>query len=722
MATRTISTKLVLEGENEYKASIKAVNGELRELESELKLVESNFKGNANSLDALTAKGNVLQRMYDEQNEKLSVYAERLEMAKDAQKNAADRSDELVDSIRAQKEVITEYEKALQGSTDGTIELRDANGNLIRSVENGAEEVGKLKTELKEMETALDRSEEEQQKASNTVRDYQTNVNNATVKLNDFDNEVKQNDRYMEEAKSSTDKCATSIDKYGKQAKQAAKETDDLSTKGGLLSKIFSGGFLANIASQALSAVTSTIKQLATEVFAFAGELADLTLQTRLSTDELQELQYVGDGVGLSLDSITGAMTKLISNMDSAREGGKAASDAFQTLGISIYDSVTGELRNSTEVFYEVIDALSMMTNETERDTIAQDLMGKKGTELNTIIAEGSAGMRDLAEAAHEAGAVMSEETINALDEAGDRLAHWKQTLKATLGEAMSDIGNWLAGQDNSVWESIDVLDSMADKIKEVEATYDAAYLTAKKSIDAQMGLWTDLSNEAGKSIGEVGTAIQSQIDWLTNYTVNLDNLRRRNIEGLDELVSSLSDGTKESAAIVSALASASDEQVQVLIGQMQEVEDRKVGLSKQIADVSTDATGQLNAFYEVATEQLDVAEKASVAAQTTIGGYISGALSKIPDVEAAFAQIGIAASRAAQGGVTPLDYSRPAARQPLGAQISQAITGAMGNGILQPISLNLNVSSQLDGRQIARSTYSYNIDETVIRGNNLIN
>ena len=57
MATRTISTKLAVEGEAAYKASLKNINSELGTLKSELKLVESEFSGQANSLAALQAKG-----------------------------------------------------------------------------------------------------------------------------------------------------------------------------------------------------------------------------------------------------------------------------------------------------------------------------------------------------------------------------------------------------------------------------------------------------------------------------------------------------------------------------------------------------------------------------------------------------------------------------------------------------------------------------------------
>ena len=48
MATRTISTKLAVEGESEYKKAISACNSELSTLKSSLALTVSEFKNNAN--------------------------------------------------------------------------------------------------------------------------------------------------------------------------------------------------------------------------------------------------------------------------------------------------------------------------------------------------------------------------------------------------------------------------------------------------------------------------------------------------------------------------------------------------------------------------------------------------------------------------------------------------------------------------------------------------
>ena len=64
MATRTISTKLAVEGESQYKQAITNINSELKMLDSRLKLVQSEFKGQQNTIEALQAKGKALSEVH----------------------------------------------------------------------------------------------------------------------------------------------------------------------------------------------------------------------------------------------------------------------------------------------------------------------------------------------------------------------------------------------------------------------------------------------------------------------------------------------------------------------------------------------------------------------------------------------------------------------------------------------------------------------------------
>ena len=81
MATRTISTKLAIEGESEYQAKVRQINNELKTLQAQLKMVQSEYQTNANSLNALIAKEQALQSIQ-------ATQAAKVKEISDAYKNA----------------------------------------------------------------------------------------------------------------------------------------------------------------------------------------------------------------------------------------------------------------------------------------------------------------------------------------------------------------------------------------------------------------------------------------------------------------------------------------------------------------------------------------------------------------------------------------------------------------------------------------------------------
>lgn len=156
MATRTIATRLTLEGEKEYKKELGKVNQEIGLLSDKMKRADAEFRGQANSIEALTTKNDLLREAQQKQIDKIAKLQTAIEDCGEA-----------------------------YGEND--------------------EAVMRFKRQLEKAETDL-------------------------IDLND---ELNSNERYLDEARTSADKCAKSIDEYGKQVKDAAKATDDFNGAGG---------------------------------------------------------------------------------------------------------------------------------------------------------------------------------------------------------------------------------------------------------------------------------------------------------------------------------------------------------------------------------------------------------------------------------------------------------------------------------------------------------
>ena len=186
MATRTITTKLALEGEAEYRAKIKNINSELAVYKSELEKVEAKYKTSANSLEALSAKQSALKGQLEALNKRHSQEVEMLEKARKAQQQFADEAD----SVRAKLE-------SLKNSSSDTTEEQE-----------------KLAKQLADAEASM-------QKAANSANFYQKQLNNTERDQEKLGQELEQTGKYLAEAESDFYKCAKSIDKYGNEAKDA---------------------------------------------------------------------------------------------------------------------------------------------------------------------------------------------------------------------------------------------------------------------------------------------------------------------------------------------------------------------------------------------------------------------------------------------------------------------------------------------------------------------
>jgi hypothetical protein len=107
-----------------------------------------------------------------------------------------------------------------------------------------------------------------------------------------------------------------------------------------------------------------------------------------MSVERLQAYSYAADLVDVSLETMTGSMAKNVKSMSNAAGGSEQFAKAYDRLGVSVTNA-DGSLRNSEDVFWDAIDALGQVANETERDALAMQLFGKSAQDLNPLIAQG---------------------------------------------------------------------------------------------------------------------------------------------------------------------------------------------------------------------------------------------------------------------------------------------------------------------------------------------
>ena len=186
------------------------------------------------------------------------------------------------------------------------------------------------------------------------------------------------------------------------------------------------GAGIVTAAGVAVGAVVS----MATNTANAASEIEDMSQKIGVSRTAYQELDYILGQSGIDVNILQGGMKSLVNQMDATANSAGGADTALQKLGVSAINN-DGTLRSQEAVFYDTIAALQGMSNETERNALANDIFGKSATELAPLLNGGAQSMEELRQRAHELGLVMSDETVAAGDKLGDTLDDIKGAFAA---------------------------------------------------------------------------------------------------------------------------------------------------------------------------------------------------------------------------------------------------------------------------------------------------
>ena len=122
-----IKSQIILEGEKEYRSACKGINTSLREIGSEMKLATAEFGDNAESIDALTRKQDILKKSLEEQAKKAKAAEDALKKMRDGgieptnpayQKMQTALNNTKADMVKIQKEIDDTSEKLKKSTID----------------------------------------------------------------------------------------------------------------------------------------------------------------------------------------------------------------------------------------------------------------------------------------------------------------------------------------------------------------------------------------------------------------------------------------------------------------------------------------------------------------------------------------------------------------------------------------------------------------------------
>ena len=411
MAVRTISTSIKLDGEQEFKKQMSSVNSELKNLKSEMSLATAEFKGQANSMEALTTKGRLLQQQYDQQKAKVQA-----------------------------------LEQAVQDSADAYGE------------------------------------------ADKRTDDYRRQLNYAKTALVNLNSEIQQNEQYLDEARRSADRCASSIDEYGREVKQAAQNSSELSISSPFsgLDNVVSGlGSLkgALLGGAAAGAVVAGVQAVAGAI----TEVVDASAEYRKI---MGTLEVSSQAAGYSAEQTAQTYKRLYSVLGDTQTAATTTAN-LQAIGLSqeqlmvITDSAIGAWARYGDSI--PIDGLAEAINETIQagqvtGTFA-DVLNWAGTnedDFNTKLAAANS-------TTERANIVLQELTAQGLAQAGQAWIDTNDDIvaanesqaafeeaQAKLGEKLSPVRDFLRDLGTAGFEFLsDAIDGVTQAIQDLGDWWD---------------------------------------------------------------------------------------------------------------------------------------------------------------------------------------------------------------------------------------------------------
>lgn len=389
-----------------------------------------------------------------------------------------------------------------------------------------------------------------------------------------------------------------------------------------------------------------------------------------------QTVPELSDYIDLETDSIKGGTSALRANTEAWKQNAmqKAYQEKLNELYAKHADLLIEEKKNSIELTRAQIEqeAALQKVSETraklnelyaEAQKKAHDYYETHGRAIS-VTAFLTQEYRDMKKSLDEAETELhsAERAVKnygaAMQEDADAVAAAKEEISRTeeavkyLTSAMDAGANMSAESAAQLSNFQGMILGVREKMANLTTAYNDAYNAAAESIEGQYQLWDRAATVVATSADSINSALKSQIDYWKDYNTNLKSLsdRTKDIDGLREMIASFADGSQESVNAIAGMAGATDEQLSDMVKSWKKLQDEQKNTEGSVADLKvgfTAAMDELQTEVENDIKAMNMGNEAKSSAQSTIQGFIDGAVGMLPQVTAAYNRIGVAARAA---------------------------------------------------------------------------
>src|SRR6056297_2912046 len=501
--------KIGVEGEKEFKNALRDINRSFKVLGSEMNLVTSQFDRQDKSIQAMTARNNVLNKEIDAQKNKIGTLEAALKNASDSFGETDRRTQNWAIQLNNAKADLNKMENELEKNVQAIDELGDsANdaegeiGELADGVEKAADQTENASGRFEKLGGVLKGVGVAIGAAVAAIGTAAVATGASLIKLGDEYNmavnqisastgatgaeleelgEVAQN-VYKHNFGDSLEDVANGISEVKKTTGLMGKELEKATESGFALKDTF--GFEMQESARAAGALMKNFGISSEEAYNIIaagaqngadknGDLLDTLNEYSnqyaslgLSADEFITGLIGGAEAGVfSIDKVGDAVKEF--NIR-AKDGSKGSAEAFISLGLDA-DEMTKKFamggEEASDAFYNVVERLNEIEDPLLRNAAGVQLFGTQFEDLEAGVLPVLAGMKDSTIATKDA---LSQITEVRYDNLSDGFEGVKRSLQGVFLPAVSEVSSGITDLFSELSNGINAADGDFEKISEV--------------------------------------------------------------------------------------------------------------------------------------------------------------------------------------------------------------------------------------------------------------
>lgn len=502
-----IGPKIGIEGEAEYRKQINDINMTMRTLGTEMRAVSSEFIGNEKSIEAYTAKNEVLSKEIDEQQKKLALLQQMLAKSAEKYGESDSKTQRWQQAVNQATADLNKMQSELRQNTEEMESLADKTEDAADALEEGGDAAESFGERLQ---------------AGLAVEAVKAGVEKLSDALGGIVGSMA--DYSME-----SEAAATRVNSYFGETGQVAQETADV------IKEAFTAGFgdsMDNIADN-LIAVKQNLEGLSQTDLVSITEQAT-QLETIFGSDVSESMRGVNALMqNFGIDAQT-AMDYLVAGtqngLDKTGELGDNLSEysvKFQEAGYSAeeyFQLLTNGMDNGAYSLDKVNDAINEVTTRLNDGTIG-DSIGQYSTKT-----------QELFEAWQNGGATQKEVIESIVGDINNATGQQEQfnLAQTAFGTLAEDNGVKMVASLTSVGNAYDDVSGKASQFAENS-------LTSQQKFDSAMRTLQDAFSPISDIFINTATAIAENVTPI--------------IEKIGEFISNLSPQIQTVIAVIAALA-----------------------------------------------------------------------------------------------------------------------------------------------------------------------